>query len=465
MSLDRHQLSTEDRDHGQRLLLRFFSINGITVACLMDSVLILYAIRNGMNDAVVAVLASFVQLTMPFMPIGYGLVRVLGLARTWAACWAIRSVFALTVVLAPRLHIQFGQTAATGVILLGMFGFALFKSIGMVTVTPLIGEITTQNERGRFMAEIFLHDNVSYLLATIAAIGVISWMPSISTYQMVIVAGCCAGILGSRVVRRVPESAAPKASAAAPVWDSIRVLRSNRNLRRVIAAWAGGFAGVALVLPVSTITVKNGYGASDSTALILGLIVIVGGIGAARLGSVVSDRSGPRPLLMLYALVLVFSAAFWAVAPSHFSPYLTGLVFLANGLAKGGVIIETGHVLLRETTQEDRVNVSLVTRVATGAVAGLSGSVLAGSLLAALSSQGLVGLPLYRWYFRAVIPLLMVCMVPACRLPSHSGWPVMRLLRTIASPRCVRALVHRARPRHVSNVAQDIEASRGPEGL
>jgi HEAT repeat protein len=457
---DQQRLTTADRALGQRLLLRFFSLNGITVACLMDGVLILYAIRSGMSDALVAVLASFIQMTMPFMPIGYAMVRSFGLARTWAVCWTLRSMFAMTIVLSPWLVSRIGPTAGTGVILFGAFGFALFKAIGMVTVTPLIGEITTERERGRFMSDVFFRDHASYLVAAAAATLVIGLVHSIRIYQVVIVTGCVAGVFAARIVARVPETTGPRVSAAAPILDSLRVVGSHSDYRRMIGAWAAAFAGVALVLPVAFITVKNGYARPDSVALFLGLLVIVGGIGAARLGNVVSDHSGPRPLLLLYAILLLVTAVFWAAAPTGFSPYLVGLIFLISGAAKGGVIIETGHVLLRVTTQQDRVGVSLLTRMIAGGTAGFAGSVIAGTMLTVLADIGLTGLELYRWYFRAIIPFLLLFSLVVYRLPPVSGWRLNRLLRTLLRPDDMRALALVRRADRSSSFSQDIATAR-----
>ncbi|MCG8481226.1 MAG: hypothetical protein MI724_19180, partial [Spirochaetales bacterium] len=64
-ALSSRTLASSDIDRGQRLVRRFATLNGVSVALLLDSMLILYAIRNGLGDAAVATLASFMHLTMP----------------------------------------------------------------------------------------------------------------------------------------------------------------------------------------------------------------------------------------------------------------------------------------------------------------------------------------------------------------------------------------------------------------
>ena len=77
------QLRPSDRERGQRLFRRFLKLNGISVSLLMENMLVLYAIRNGVSDGLVATIASFIHLTMPFMVVGKLSVSRIGVASTW----------------------------------------------------------------------------------------------------------------------------------------------------------------------------------------------------------------------------------------------------------------------------------------------------------------------------------------------------------------------------------------------
>ncbi len=71
-------LTPEERLQGRKRFYRFYFPNGISVACLMNNVLILYGIRNGLTDPTVAIMASFLHLTMPFFLLGKS-----AIARIW----------------------------------------------------------------------------------------------------------------------------------------------------------------------------------------------------------------------------------------------------------------------------------------------------------------------------------------------------------------------------------------------
>lgn len=76
-------------------------LNGITIAFLMNDVLILYGIRNGLTDPQVAFLASFLHLAMPFMIFGKLIVRRIGLAKNWGPAWLLRYISATLLIIAP----------------------------------------------------------------------------------------------------------------------------------------------------------------------------------------------------------------------------------------------------------------------------------------------------------------------------------------------------------------------------
>lgn len=94
-------LSTRARIKGRALIKRFYALNGISIVFLMENILILYAIANAVSDPLIAVLSSFVHLTMPFMIVGKHLVSKIGGARTWALGWFLRYVFASFLIVAP----------------------------------------------------------------------------------------------------------------------------------------------------------------------------------------------------------------------------------------------------------------------------------------------------------------------------------------------------------------------------
>lgn len=73
-----NELGKDDRAIGKGYLQRFVMLNGISIAFLMNDLLILYGIRNGLSDSQLAILASFKHLTKPVLLVGlYASLQVL----------------------------------------------------------------------------------------------------------------------------------------------------------------------------------------------------------------------------------------------------------------------------------------------------------------------------------------------------------------------------------------------------
>ncbi len=430
-------------------------LNGISVAFLMENMLILYAIRNGLSDSLVAILASFVHLTMPFMLLGKKLVARWGLAKSWAFCWLFRYLSILPIAAAPFLPGRGPEWSVPVLLLAGGFGFAFFRSMGLINNTPLMGEVTTHYNRGRYISGNVLRFNFVYLICMSIVILAMRFVDEIWIYQCIIVVGCGAGVFASRVLSTVPESSTPGRSASEPAGRFLTQILKTPSLRRLLAAWCAGITAFVIVIPFSVITIKNGYGIPDHLALVFSLMVLVGAIASAFINGTLADHVGPRPLLIMYGMGFFVVSAYWAFAPTVFIPILVGFAFFLSGFCKTGVIVGLGHYFLSSVKTDERVFTSLYVRLFAGVSAGLMSSVVGGGLLDLLRRFGFEGLDVYRSYFRVVL----VCLVPLVyviyRLRRLEEWRVKDILGLVFSLRDVRALFVLNRLEQAETAADD----------
>jgi len=257
------ELSSDERALGKRRYRHFLLLNGISVALIMENMLILYAIRNGASDPVVALIGSFLQLTMPAMIIGKRLVTKIGLARTWGLGWFLRYASGLLLLPAPLFVALNMPGVAIAFIVVGAFGFAFFRSIGAVANTPLTGEVTTPDERGSFIAGNHARLQSTYIVTMAAVILVFRAIDDIWIYQAIIAVSVLVGFYASTVIARVPESVGPQRSASVPIAAATKRLFESSRLRKLLFAWSAGFVAFTAVIPFAMITVKNGYGVSE----------------------------------------------------------------------------------------------------------------------------------------------------------------------------------------------------------
>src|SRR6056297_3091211 len=196
MSFPSH-LSQRDMRRGRRVFQRYITINGFTIAFLMNDLLILYGIRNGLSDPQLAVLASFMHLTMPFMLIGKQLIPKYGLSRVWSTAWFLRYLSGSLLILAPFIARVAPQWVVSMTVLGAVFGFSMMRSIGLTANSPLMGEITTSRDRGRFIPGNWMRAQAANLASMVLVIVVMRYSSELWVYQILIGLGCVIGLYGA----------------------------------------------------------------------------------------------------------------------------------------------------------------------------------------------------------------------------------------------------------------------------
>ena len=436
-------LDEEQKQNGKKNLRTFNALNGISVAFLLNDLLILYGIRVGLSDPQLALIASFMYLTMPFMLLGKFLIPRIGVSRTWSLAWFLRYVCALLMAGAPfvpalgRGDVLEVETIVPLFVLIGAFGFALFRSVGVVADSPLTGDITSYDERGGFISGNWLRSQISYFFSLVLVLVLIRLFNQIWVYQLVITIGCAIGFYASSRLLKIPETDKPGKSARLPMIYTLRKIRKNQKLGRLIGGWTAGDSAFVLVIPFSLITVKNGYGISDFQALILSMIIIVGNIVSSVVNGRIADKVGPRPLLIIYVSVFFAAAVYWAVAPALFIMPVVAVMFFIAGFSKTGIRLAAHHYFLQTTNAEERVGLSLSARMASGTIAGLAAALGGGTAFTLIRAAGFEGLGVYRVYFRVALPVLLLFIFLSVKTEKLSGeWKmseVMKLVRFVKS--------------------------------
>ena len=251
-----NELSPSVQAKGYHRYIRFNLLNGLSFGLLADNVLILYCLKVGMPEYMIGIIMSFLFLTMPLMLVGKQLLLRLGASGTISLAWAARNLSALVMALAPLLIPFVPMVVVLGLITLGAFGFFAFRSVGMIATRPLVGEITTEANRGRFMASQGLSFNVTLMLGLVALAIVLKTSNTLETFQCILAIGCLAGLASSVILATIPESGRPRKSAAIPVNKALSALWQNRSQRKLLMAQAGGLGAIVLVLPICTVALK-----------------------------------------------------------------------------------------------------------------------------------------------------------------------------------------------------------------
>jgi MFS family permease len=452
------KLSLAQQAAGRKYWHIFNILNATAFACAADNVLYLFALEIGCPQYIIPLIASFMYIGFLAMPAGKLLVAKIGAAYSVTVFWILRSFFALLSALSPFFIAAFGINAGIIALLVGALGFFLCRSAGIVAVNPLLGEFTLPEQRGRFTSDIFRNFNIVSLLGLVVISIVMKKYPSRETFQIIISCGVLTGFISAFVASRIAETELPRESAGIQIWASLKEAARNRTGRKLIMANIAVMSGIVLVLPISITAVKAGYGISDSSALICAIIQFGGGILIASVGGVLSNHSGPRPMILLAFSLLIISALLWIAAPAEFHFAYAGLIFLLNGAAGMGAPMALTHYLLNIIPDKDRLGYSLFISMTAGICAGIFSFAVGGGLLKLIPALDYSGMEVFKVYFTVIIFLLFVFLLTIMTLDRLKDWKVSKVLGLAFAPRDIRALLLLNKMEKTGSESQELDA-------
>lgn len=410
-----HELTLEQRLRSQRNINAFNAINGFSYMCVGETIMILLALKLGFSDVVTAVLGGMIFFGFLLLPLGKVVSARIGGARGQAVFWVVRNVAALVVASAALWHRLGLASLALACLVGGSFLFYGFRAAGVVMSQPLLGDISTEDERPRFIAINGALFYAACFVSLVAISVVLKFTESLLAIALIIVAGSALGITSSTFLRRVDETSAIRDSARRPVAREMVAGIRDRSLRRLLLGSFVNNLSLVMLLPVTVLFVKKGYGVSDTGALLFSLLQFGASAGMSVAVVRVSSRIGPRQTLIGAYGAMLATAALWSIAPetSGVAIPFAALLFALSGSIRVTAENSVTHYFLQTVPAERRVPASMLMNMATGVGAGAIGMLLSGWLLHRLGqgiespTPGAEMIPLYRRYFAIAFALLL----------------------------------------------------------
>jgi len=250
---------------------------------------------------------------------------------------------------------------------------------------------------------------ITCLVALVTISLLLKFHDSLGMLTGIVVAGSMLGFTASRFVNRIDETESIRDSARKPIGSEFRKVLHDQSLLRLLAA---GFAinlSIIMLVPVSMLALKRGYGVSDTHALLYALAQFGASAGASFISARISSAIGPRKTILVSFILLVAIAPVWLLAPAEFHPVVMLLPFVFAGATFVVSSNAITHYFLQTVPEERRVASSMFLSVVNGAGAGVIGMLLAGTLLdlsTRINPADSV-LPGYRLYFGIAFLLLV----------------------------------------------------------
>lgn len=412
-------LTEEQRRISQKNYNYFSAVNGASYMCLGETVIILFAVKLHAPNSIVAVIGAMMFLGFLLLPLGVIRTGQVGAARSQADFWVCRNVAALLVAVSA-LVLPLSQGLAWGMLLLGSFLFYGFRAAGVVMSQPLIGDISSNLDRARLIARSTGLFYAFGLAAMVTISLILRAYDNLWVLVGVIVAGACFGVTASTFIRRIDETSSIRRSAQSPLLPQLRAAFYDPTLRRQIYAGFMVNLGIIMMAPIAILTMKRGYGVSDTQAILFSVIQFAASIAATQISGKVMEKIGPRKVA-IYAYSLIFPVClFFLAAPGTIrSVWMWGLFILPFALIGSMVVSAQNamvHYFLMAVPKERQVASSMFISVVTGAAAGVTGMVVASGILKIAERLFGNGLAMYRAYFVGAGVLFLAGLILVVRL-------------------------------------------------
>jgi len=409
-------LSDEQINYGKKKYLLFSMFNGFSVALLAEGTLILFALKLQIPDYIVGVMSSFLFLGMPFIFVGKRMAMKMGVVKTISIAWFLRSVSILAAVIAPFVIYNCSVNLGFILFVLGAFGFYAFRGVGTIGWNPILGEITTEKNKGSYSAKNFILFTSAYFLSVLSLVVLFEFYNSIGTFQVIVCSGCLFGFCAAYNVSKVPESNIPIKSASVSIRESISLIRTSKECMKLIYIQTIYFAGIALTFPYSMLALKEGYAVKDYAAMSYILILLAGGIIISMVSNKIIDKMGPQKILISLYSLMVIASFMWFLAPTNFNWMYSGIIFLFIGCAQMGGYIALITYFLIITKPDQRIGYTVVLTIISSFLAGAVGALFGGGLLKLLECFHLKELVMFHYFFFIVFVLLLACLFVILKL-------------------------------------------------
>ena len=442
------QLTSGELVRAQKTFLLFNLFNVVSFNFLSGNIITLYALRLGAGSFLIGTLASFVPLAQLLPLAGRLLVPHLGAAKLMGIFWFVRYLLVVPVLFAPIYSAVGNPSGALVLCIVGVLGFNIARGIAMTGYNPVFGAITTERDRGSFLAknQIVVHSVSIFTGITIALL--LGRESPLYMYTIIIGFGVVSGVVASWFVFKLPEPPETRKALTLGLIANLAAALKKPAFRKFITVLFVTFFTVYMIQPFLIVFMKAIYNQGDNNVVYFTVIGSIGAITVALLIGFMVDRIGAKPLYFVFAGIIAIplipliasppldGIAFWVYAGGIFFLFMTGLSGLSNA---------ANTYFFALINEEEHLNLGIVYFITTG-VSGTLGSLLGGAVLEWLHGIGrMSNHEVFRAYFGLIAIACIAVLFLAANLERLGGYRIRDAFTFFLSPRDLRAmsLLHR----------------------
>jgi MFS family permease len=447
------ELSLGVRRRGQHRFHVFTIFNVLSFNFLSGSIITLYALRLGADALFVGLLAALVHVAELMPPLAKRLVPRFGAVKVMGVAWACRYLAMIPLFLAP-FAMKTGGGAPVGLVLcvVSVLGFNVSRGVGITSNNPIIGAITSAQDRGRFLSNnqlIIQILGIATGVVTALMLHTDSETGVFERYSIIMGVGIVAGLVASGVLLGLPEPMEARKSARTPLLESLARTVRKGGLGRFVVVQSLATVILNMAGPFLVVLLKRGFLLGDETVVFYTVMGSLGAIATALLGGMMLDRFGSKPFTFIFtalvaaSLTLVFAAPRSGDGPTF--RLVVGALYFFYTMGAAGMSTSLSTYFFSLVDTSERLNLGIVYFLVAG-VAGGAGSLLGGFVLRALQEvRGLGdlsnGLPAFRLYFGCLAGALGLLLPLILTLERLGSRDVRDVLSTLVSLRDLRAII------------------------
>ncbi len=414
-------LTKEQRKKSQLNYIAYNAINGASYMCIGETIILLLATKLNAPAYIISIIGAMIYFSYLLIPLGLICTAKVGAAKSLASFWLYRNSSAILIIGSIFVNV-YSPFTAWMMIILGAFLFYGFRGAMVVMGFPLMGEITNENERAKFIGN---SNAFHYLFGVLALAGssvILKWNDDLKVVASIIGAGVLIGLIALPFINRIDETSEIKKSAQHSFLDSIKIALAEPSMWRQIFAGMTVSTSIVILIPLTLKIIKNCYGQTDSLAVALSILQFMTIIFGSWFGGLLAAKFGPRRIIIIGFLVAFLIAIFWGFAPSELPKniFLRGgilaLPFVLNGLLQALAPNSLGHYFLSIVPKERHVSGILFMNLTVGVMAGLLGMVLSSAFLKIASLLVDGEFQIFKIYYLLTIAFLLVGLIPIFRL-------------------------------------------------
>ncbi len=447
----------------------FSFFNSTTWMVVLGTPAVLLAESLGANTFQVGLLYSFVFLLLPIQVLATATLPRFGYKAQVVFAWSMRSVFLLIPLFIVYSHPTGKDPFLVNLLIVAMFGFCFFRSIGTSAVQPWLFDLLPERLHARYFSTDMALINVAGVISLIFCSLTFKWLNMFSAFSAQYTFATVGAIFCILAMLKLPSVDNPDSfSPLRIVKEGPKLLVSPGSFRQYLVLSLIWIVSSSAVVPFTIYYLKAVVGLTDSVIVLYTAVQSVGGIVGALIMRTRIDRYGIRRSFLIVIILNLLIYLGWLLLISYGVTYpekpnqllfLLPIIYIllgASGSAYFGVHLK--YLAFVSEKRERALKVSMQTAVV-GVATGFA-SILWGILFKGGGETASMNQPVFLGYFVFII-IIQLALIPTIRRLQETDPSVKPLTNSYGISRPFRFLatlpVMRRRPKKRKNTTEDLE--------